>query len=271
MLQSILGENLFKYWSKLCSRKLVISVILLIRQILRPTCSGGNLWCPISNTCTSSCDWTAEKGDPVSFSTCAASSLYCPYGNKCVTSADPYTCPSSSARIPTQASDPQRADYTVVTVVTRTVVAGFNYLKLDDITTDMLPEVKVGDILGFKQTIAGPRVGREESVTGSVEFQYNSAVTSEGSTISGGVGAAKRHHIKAIVSQPMTSTFEHSFSAYGDFWIEARLTNPLTRTPVVARKSVGVQSPVLGKIRNILHITSSMYTFVLDDIHQVCR
>ncbi|XP_072044193.1 polycystin-1-like isoform X2 [Amphiura filiformis] len=217
--------------------------------ILAPTCTGTDEWCPTTNTC-GSCNWTPDNGNPLSFRTCSAPDLYCIYYGECVTSAvDP--CPAAPSRLAMITTDPPRVDYGVVASVTRTVTAGYNWLKLDDLATDALPEVQPGYIVGFKTTPTGAQVGYESFAAGDnpVEFEYAGVVTTEGNLLTiaqGGMGQIKKHHVRAIASQPVMDTFEHVFSIYGNIRIEASLTNSLTLTPVVPFATVGVLSPITG-------------------------
>ena len=124
-------------------------------------------------------------------------------------------------------------------------------MSIDGVATDSLPLVQVGDMLGFETTATGASVGYENRVDGTdpVEFQYAGAGTTvEGDILvvaDGGTGRTRRHHVKAVVSQPAVVSFEYVFSDFGDFSVDAVITNPLT--PLTVSTSVGVQSRVLGK------------------------
>ncbi len=153
----------------------------------------------------------------------------------------------------TLSTDTPSVDYTVVKSVTRTVNAGYNWLKLDDIISTELPEVLPGDVLGFKTTASGASIGYETFAEGDqpVEFSYTAAATTDGSILTvadGSMGHIKKHHVRAIASHPVADTFEYTFNDYGNYLIAATLSNALTTTPITSSAVVGVFSAISGQI-----------------------
>lgn len=183
-----------------CSKK---SFTYACRQILAPTCPGGNSYCFPPNDCVPSpC--------PTAVACVAGTSVFCPLASVCVTSTGAACSTTTNRYTGVKAIN----GYTVIAALPVANIGAVGGRRVYQVPAGTVVQIQPGYVIGYKST--GGLIATRAVAAGEAPDQDAGAASpAVGGSVAIGAATTLRHLVRAVASRPSSIVFYHTFNNVG--------------------------------------------------------
>ncbi|XP_071961517.1 polycystin-1-like [Antedon mediterranea] len=195
--------------------------------ILKPLCSGADIYCPQNNNCDveANCNYDfAYKSNPLYTDYCGTTGVYCAMSGTCKYGG---VC---SPKDPRYDESGPRTDYKVMAAipVTFTVTNASQYFQIPiaDIIGGTLADI--GFVIGYETNAAG--FGWQNITNNTIEYQYSGVAYSTGSVldVADALVFETQHYLRVSLVKELLAVITYAFPTYGEHPVTVDVRNSLT-------------------------------------------